>query len=422
MRTIVGDPAAVTSPAGGAAAPGRRLRDVDALRGFALLGIVVVNSTYFASTYHGNGLEDPAFAGAADQAVRWLVAVAFETKFFLLFSFLFGYSFTLQMASAERRGVAFRARFLRRLAGLYAIGLVHAAVLFPGDILTTYALLGLVLLAARNVPSRKILRATGWLLGLTVAAYLLLALAIAVSGSTVLDAGAVHAEAQRSAEALRGGPGSVIGEHLRGLPDVALLLAFFQAPVALAAFALGLVAGRGALLADVERRQDALRRIQRIGFPIGLVGGAIYAVASLRHPDGGFQVAALGLDLLTAPALAAAYAATVLRAFHGRGGERLSSALAPAGRMALSNYLLQSLVCGLLFTGLGFGLVGRVGPAAVLAIALAIFAGQLVVSRWWLRRHVYGPLEWGLRALTNLERPAWRRRADAADATPPGGR
>ncbi|MFY3060546.1 DUF418 domain-containing protein, partial [Achromobacter xylosoxidans] len=94
-----------------------RLAQVDALRGFALLGILVVNIGVFASPFYANGIADPAFSSRADLAVRWLVAWLFETKFYLLFSFLFGYSFTLQMAAAERGGAAFAPRLLRRLAG-----------------------------------------------------------------------------------------------------------------------------------------------------------------------------------------------------------------------------------------------------------------------------------------------------------------
>ena len=116
----------------------------------------------------------------------------------------------------------------------------------------------------------------------------------------------------------------------------------------------------------------------------------------------------MAVDLLTAPALAAAYAVTVLRALHGRSGERLASVLAPAGRTALSNYLLQSAVLALVFTGYGFAMVGRMPPLAVLALSVALYAAQLRLSAHWMRTHAYGPVEWILRAVTNLELPAWR--------------
>lgn len=401
---------ATTTQSKAARAAVRRIAHIDVLRGFALFGILMVNITYLASAYHGTGLEDPGFDSTADRAVRFLVAMLFEAKFYLLFSFLFGYSFTLQLRSAERGGVAFVPRFLRRLAALFAIGAFHAVVLFPGDILTTYALLGLILLIARHSRPRTAVRVALVLFTVTAAGYLLLGLAQHAAGGDGIDSASVAAHAEQATGALRGGPGSVIGAHIDQLPDVAFMLAFFQAPAALAAFLLGLAAGEHQVLADVTRHEQVLRRLQLAGFPIGLAGGVVYAHASLEHPGTAYQLFALGADVVTAPLLAAAYTATVLRLISTRRGRRLAAALAPAGRMTLTNYLTQSLVCALLFTGFGAALVGRVPPPLVTGIALALFACQIVAGRWWLHRHPYGPVEWLLRAVTNAARPRWRNR------------
>ncbi|WP_406142943.1 DUF418 domain-containing protein [Streptomyces anulatus] len=390
--------------------PGARLAQVDALRGFALLGILMVNITYMASAYHGTGLEDPGLGGPLSEGVRWLVAVLFETKFFLLFSFLFGYSFTLQIDSAERRGAPFTPRFLRRLTGLFVLGGIHAVVLFPGDILTLYAVLGLILLALRHIPARTAIRIAVALPAVTAVGYVLLALTVAHAGGGGTIPSSEASAAAEATEALRGGPASVIGAHLRQLPDVAVLLVFFQAPSALAAFLVGLAAGRRGALADTDRHPRLLRRLQWAGFTAGLLGAVVYADASLNHPESAYQLFALGLDVITAPLLAAAYAATVLRLVHGRCGRTVVTALAPAGRMSLTNYLGQSLVCALLFTGFGAALIGRVPPIGVAVIALTLFAAQTVASRWWLTRHGYGPLEWLLRAWTTLSIPPWRPR------------
>lgn len=125
-----------------------RLLEVDALRGFALAGILVVNLMTTAGPPGARG--GLAAVHAADGAVEWLVVLLAQSKFYLLFSFLFGYSFTLQMDSAERAGARFAPRMSRRLAGLFVLGIAHAVLLYTGDILMIYALLGLVLLAARN--------------------------------------------------------------------------------------------------------------------------------------------------------------------------------------------------------------------------------------------------------------------------------
>ncbi|MER6916528.1 DUF418 domain-containing protein [Streptomyces sp. NPDC000594] len=387
-----------------------RIGHLDAVRGFALLGILLVNITYLASAHQGVGVPDPAFATPLDQAVRWIQTTFFEAKFFLLFSFLFGYAFTLQLDSAARSGAAFAPRFLRRLAGLFVLGALHAVLLFPGDILTTYAVLGLLLLAVHRIRPRTAVRVAVSILVVTAVGYALLALALHLAGGGGLDPAEAADAARRNTEALRGDAGSVIGAHLRQLPEVAYLLVFFQAPSAFAAFLLGLAAGRRGALLRVADHDRTLRRLQWAGLTVGVAGGLLHAHASLSHPGTAYQLLALGADVVTAPLLAAAYAAVLLRLLHrGRLG-RTAALLAPAGRMTLTNYLGQSLVCALLFTGYGAGLVGRVSPPAVVLIALALFTAQALASRHWLRRHRYGPVEWLLRAVTHAAWPAWRTR------------
>ena len=143
-----------------------RIDSLDALRGFALLGILVVNIQLFASGAGNLGLQ-PEGTGPLDQAVRFLVALAFEGKFYLLFSFLFGYSFTFQAQSAERDSADFPARMRRRLAMLWIVGALHAVLVFYGDILATYAVMGMVLLVWRDKDDRQLWRAACTLFGIT---------------------------------------------------------------------------------------------------------------------------------------------------------------------------------------------------------------------------------------------------------------
>ncbi|MGK5741144.1 DUF418 domain-containing protein [Micromonospora sp. URMC 103] len=392
------------APATGPAAPSR-LRDVDALRGFALFGILVVNIAFFATAFPWHGIDDPAYASAADDAVRQTVALLFELKFYLLFSFLFGYSFTLQLESARRRGAAFVPRFLRRLAGLFLLGAAHAVLFFHGDILTTYALLGLVLLAARRMRPRTAMIWAGVLLGLVA----LQMVGAAVTGASLAtDPAVALAEGRASTEALAGSPATVIAEHLRAMPQMLLGLASLQAPAALAAFFVGLAAGKRGVLAHPERHTRLWRTLCWAGYPLGLAGAVLFATTGGTT---GLDPVALALTVVTAPLLAAAYVATLFQIFPTRIGDVLSRTLAPAGRMALSNYLGQSVICAVVFTGWGFGLVGQVSPLAAVLVAVAVFAAQVAASAWWMRGHHYGPVEWLLRALTNATVPPWRRAA-----------
>lgn len=371
-----------------------RIDVVDALRGSALLLILLVNIAFFSSGFAFHQVQDPAY-GALDLLVVAVVELLFAMKAYLLFSFLFGYSFTLQLDSAARRGVPFGPAFLRRLAGLFVLGTLHAVLLFQGDILTTYALLGLVLLAVRRIEPRTALLAATAIVGVIAFGAGL----AAVLGATLVPAeAAAVAAGTRSTLALRGGPGDVIVEHLRSMPAMLGGLAV-QGPLAFAAFLVGLAAGKHRLLAAVPAHENLLRRCERVGYPVGLAGAVVFAAGG-----GTTNLTGLMISIVTAPLLAAAYAATLLRLFTRR--PRIADAVAPAGRMALTNYLGQSFLCVLVFTGAGLGLAGRTSPAQTLLIALVIFVIQLVTSSWWLRRFRYGPVEWALRAWTHRKRTA----------------
>jgi uncharacterized protein len=380
-----------------------RVELVDALRGFALLGIVLVNVGYFASTWHGSGLPDPAARGVIDGAATFLVKALAETKFYLLFSLLFGYSFTIQMESARRAGRALRAAYTRRLLALFVLGTGHAVLLFNGDILGTYAFMGAVLLVLRERSPGAAARVAAAILLALAAAFALLGLA----GVGIYDPAAVTAATALDAqEGYRGTAADVIGARVAELPDTWALLLAFQAPSALAMFLLGLAAGKLGLLHNAADHRALWRRLRLGGLLVGLPGGVLWAWGSadgVEHPSRELLVAAA--NVLLAPALTAGLTAAAILTFLSPRGRALRQALAPAGRMALTCYLTQSLALAFAFTGYGAGLVGRLGAAATAAAALALFLAQLALSRWWLERHRYGPLEWLLRWATTLQRP-----------------
>ena len=233
--------------------PGR-LAQVDALRGFALFGILVVNIGVFASPFYGAGVPDPVYSRPVDLAVGWLIAWLFETKFYLLFSFLFGYSFTLQMAAAERGGAAFTPRFLRRLAGLAVLGGAHAVLFYQGDILVTYALLGLGLLLCRRMDPRRALRVSLWLIVLAATLWAVL------GGLAFLDplpadyAAQYHADALSAIEAYRGTIGTTIAQHVKELTEaVWFTVLLVQGPFVFAMFLAGLALGRRQALVQPQR-------------------------------------------------------------------------------------------------------------------------------------------------------------------------
>ncbi|WP_456695423.1 DUF418 domain-containing protein [Aeromicrobium sp. P5_D10] len=386
-----------------------RLLNVDALRGFALLGILAVNIWAFADPYYASTSTNPTYDSALDHGVRFLVELLFETKFYLLFSFLFGYSFTLQMAAAERAETAFIPRMVRRQGGLLAIGLAHGALLYYGEILSTYAILGLVLIACRNLRPQRAVKIAAWIVITAATLWTLLGIAQLAVGEFT---GSTSSETATKLSAFSGSAADALAFHSHHLGETIAVIAIIQAPSAMAMFFLGFAAGRKKVFADPQRYASQLRHIIRIGLPVGLGGSAFYASAATFAPGGGIETVAFGIGQITAPFLTASYVALGLTLFTTASGAKIERVLAPMGKIALTNYLLQSAVLGVLFTGYGLGLVDQLSPIVVLAIVPIVFCAQIGLSTWWLKRHVYGPAEWVLRAVTNAEIPAWRRRPE----------
>lgn len=387
-----------------------RLKDVDSLRGFALLGILVVNSAVFASPYFATGLTDPAFSGLWDDAARFVSAALFESKFYLLFSFLFGYSFTLQLTSAQRAGRPHRPEFLRRLTLLLGLGIAHACLLYPGDILTLYALIGLLLIPLQRLSPRRCLTLSAALILMFSGAIVALGLLESQTGAPAVDPQETATTVARALTQYRQGLLSTIRFNVEEWTGtIWLLLMLYQGPQALAMFLLGLAAGKSKLLDAGGLPEQTLWRIVKICGPIGLAGGVALALSQNSATDSGIDTLIAGVANLTAPLLTATYGAALLLVLRYARAGWLTQSMAAAGRMALSNYLLQSVICSVVFTGYGFALSGSVSPPQTLLFAFLVYSAQLAASVAWLRRYQQGPAECLLRAFTHWQAPRLTR-------------
>jgi len=368
---------------------GERIELLDVLRGAALFGILAANIRALAAPWRLYDSPYLLFPGFADRFVQGLIDVFISGKFLTLFSFLFGLGFAVQMTRAEARGARVRSFYPRRLLVLLAFGIVHGALLFWGDILAAYAVIGFVLLAFRKRQPSTVLR---WAIGLP--------LVFAILGSIAFVA-----------FQLIGLPPDAPGEERR---EVARLLP---------AFLFGLWVWRRGVPQDPEPHAGAIRRACRLALPVGLALSAFAVAEDIlragsrpRPPD--LLVFAAGMSRFYGTyLLALGYAAGLaLLAREERWRRRLGLAAA-VGRMALTNYLMQSLVCVILFTSTD--LYGKLGPALLVIPTVVIYTGQVWFSGWWLRRFRYGPMEWLWRSLTYGSIGPLRRAPDAAFA--PGG-
>lgn len=361
----------------------QRIATLDILRGFALFGVFLVNMLDFSSSALRSDTLG-ARGSVLDQLVDIGIAFFAITKFYLLFSFLFGVGFAVQMRRMAATDRPFTGFYLRRLLVLLLIGVAHAILLWDGDILRLYAVAGGLLLLVRHWSDRALLALAGvialmGLVGFSLVPYAAATTMVSVQGRDLFSNGTYL-----QLVLYRLGQQSVL--------DI-------QIPMVLVMFLVGLVVGRSGILDDPLRYQPLLGRGWKWALPFALVGNGLFLI--------GFEaermwMVSIGIHI-GAPLLSFVYAAWVLLY-----AEKLTI-FAPVGQMALTNYLAQSLIATTLFYGYGFGLYDQVLPTMMLLLVLIIFVVQIGLSHFWLARYRFGPVEWLWRSLTYGQWQAFRR-------------
>jgi uncharacterized protein len=396
-------------------APEERIQVIDILRGYALLGILMVNMAFYSQPIVVPFLGEPAGTSGADRvadhAIRWLA----EGKFFSLFSLLFGIGLYVQMTRAEARGAAFVPQYARRLLALLAIGALHATLLWSGDILATYAILGFVLLLFRKRKPRTVAL---WAIGFVVVPLLLgtivffLAMRAPNPGARAERVAHLQELATQAWQVY--GHGSFVDVTRQRAHDFLLLLPALlrMVPGILCMFLFGLFVARRGLLHDVVANRKTLRRICAVCLPLGI---AINALCAFAPQEGAWRLLGPIGVALGGPILCFGYASGIALLSAHEGWRRLLAPLGAGGRMALTNYLLQSLVCSTLFYGYGFGQLGRFGAAKGVVLTFAIWFAELGLSMLWLRRFRYGPAEWLWRSVTYRRLQPMRRASRRID-------
>ncbi|HMP72676.1 MAG TPA: DUF418 domain-containing protein [Kiritimatiellia bacterium] len=394
----------------GPVAPRERIVDLDVLRGIALFGILVVNLGLFSSPMFQYALPPKAWPDGLNSGAQFLIWTLFEGKFITLFSLLFGLGFALFAERLEARGERVGLIFARRLAFLLMLGILHAVFFWAGDILAFYAVIGFALLFFFRRQEKTLTR---WIIGLFA-----LLVIIQLGFYALIQSGLNHpevaeetrnaltAESDRYREWLAAGydiylHGSFSERLNYRLEEwtfgwVAMLFYTGGVPYILALFLFGLILGRRGLLRNPQQFRTFFIRKRYSRLAIGWIGAIFYAYA-YRHMDPvGYNLWTLSqgvVFLFTTPLMTMGYIGLIL---HGLTIETIARRLAlfaPVGRLALTNYLGQTLICTSLFYGYGLGWYGSLTPIATIPLALTIFAGQVAFSRWYLSRYASGPLE-----------------------------
>jgi uncharacterized protein len=388
----------------GGESPIGRIARVDALRGYALMGLFLVHMVEYYELY---------WAAPKPGPVHDIVFGLFAGKTFSLLALCFGFSFWVMMEGAARRGSDFSLRFAWRLVLLVAIGWLHALV-YRGDIIVTLALAGFVLIPLNRIGSNRLL---AWLAAFFFLQPLLLVrLAAALNG----EAWALQPPGFFTDPAmpvyLNGSLGDMLAVNLwtGQVPKFHYYWETGRASQILGLFLTGLLLGRTGFFADPEPYRRP-RLIALAGF--GLLAAAIQLGGSTLAALLGVAPntpQALALDFLLSSyqglALTAVSALLFIALWQSRAGSILQP-LVPFGRMTLTFYVGQSLVFVPVFYGFGLALYRSLGQAEALALGILAVALQMAVARFWLARFAYGPLEWLWRALTwlSLDIPFRRR-------------
>lgn len=388
--------------------PQERVQVLDVLRGFALLGILLINAMSILAVKGST----PAFTvdiPFLDRLLQDLILFFVESKFFTLFSLLFGIGFAIQIQSAERQGTKFLPRISRRMLGLLVFGLLHILLLWDGDILVIYAITGSILIAFRKTAFSRLKK---WVISLlAIPGTLVFLIFIYTLAARLTSTGSITlAESDRSLAKefantdatqalLQNGFVESIGERIRTYGELSPLL-FSRIPTVLAMFLVGLYLGRSNFIRQLPEKIEILKKVRFWGLIIGFTLMVLIVAGTKFLPTVSALVAIIEDQYLAGPILCLGYAASLTLAFIKNPQRRIFGYFARVGRMSLTNYLTQSIVLTFLSYGWGLGLALKINGFQVLGICAGLFCLQVVISDAWLQKFRYGPLEWVWRCIT----------------------
>jgi uncharacterized protein len=399
-----------------------RIEFLDVLRGFAVLGVFLVNMTADLPWEH---LLTPETLAEPDRTALLLVDLLADSKFITIFSFLFGVGFYIQIERFKARGARHVLLFVRRAAGLFLIGATGMLLGLGVSILVSYAIFGLVLLPFfKRAPSTMLVAAI--LCFVIQHAYVAVVYEIPEYEKTQAAlvqtpeaaekelAAASEEEEARRRYYLQATFAENVSSRLRRMGHMLISVGFFLGDIDLLGLMLiGCYVGRRITSEDAAARVDFARKVFPWLATIGGTGTLIFVGAKYfgdGTPDSLAAALALGFARwpIGYPVLGLAYAAGLLLLYEQTRWKKALRPLSAIGRAALTNYVLQALVIAFITYGWGLGLYGRMGPFVGLVAALVVFPVQVLVSHLWLRRFRQGPLEWIWRLMTYGRTPALR--------------
>jgi uncharacterized protein len=398
---------------------GDRIDSIDVLRGVALLGILILNIQAFAMP--GAAYMNPYAYGdltGANYWVWWLSQVFADQKFMTIFSMLFGAGIVVMTSRAEQRAGHSAAIHYRRMGWLILFGLLHAHLLWYGDILYAYGMCGLAAWLFRRLPPAVLIPLGAAVIAVGSGISLLMGWGMQLGGE---EAVAGFRESwQPSAEAMAGEieayRGSWLGQMWQRMPSSMFFQTFLFATwsawragglmlVGMGLFKLGVFSAR--------RSRSFYVMVALLGLGIGVpltMYGLRWVDAHRAQPHVAFFFGSQ-FNYWASPLISMAYVSLIMLVCKSAALRDLTRPFAAVGRMALTNYLMQTIICTTIFYGHGLGLFGSVERTGQIAIVAGVWIAQLIYSPIWLRYFEFGPFEWLWRGLTYWKVQPFRRSA-----------
>lgn len=370
----------------------RRSNEVDIIRMAALIGICVVNVPFMALPVESVFIPPDSFY---DKSAAFLVECFLQLKFFILFSFIFGWGMAIQSRSAELKGLSFSKRYFRRMAGLAILGVFHAMLVFSGDILVLYALLGMLLWLIKDFSPRQLMKFAAWMLPLSMIFLTIIAVLIdALMTDEAISFAAI------GGASLGGGFLEATRARFADWPITLGFLVLLQGPLALGAFAAGLAAAKTDFFSENSEGFNLIQQRLPLLIIIALPSNILYAaVVGGIVPETYEILSLLGFVLIAigAPALSLIYLYLFI---HLSRMIKMPHLLVLAGQNSLSSYVAQGVLAGFVFGAYGMGLFHSLGHAALIPVSLTIALMAMVLVGVCAKIFGRGPLEPILRKIS----------------------
>ncbi len=373
-----------------------RIAGIDVLRGIALMGILIVNIFYFCAPDPFYEAYFNSFQSPPDDLIFHAVNFFFSGRFYPIFSFLFGFGFFIQFTRLRQKGFAAKKFFARRLTILLIFGVLHVLFVWEEEILLFYALFGFVLILIAERPPRTILFFAAAAYALPVLMQMLNGLYAFLPPKYVL----FHSMAEYTAFYTSASYGQILAARLALYADKIFTIGgFIHHFDRLAFFFAGFYAAKTNWLADISAHGGFWIRAWMLAFVFGVIFHALWIVYIEKPALAPAPLSVFVISMLL-PFQVFSYICGILLLLKIKGIQNILHVFAAPGRMALTNYIMGTTVFSFLFYSYGLGLYGSLSPSQLMGIALAFFAFQVVFSNIWLKKFLYGPLEWIWRSLT----------------------